>query len=52
MSQKIKRIIMTIIGVLGSGFGAGIFDFCRMGMDPFQVFAHGVWNKTNLGFSF
>lgn len=50
MSQKIKRIIMTIIGVLGSGFGAGIFDFCRMGMDPFQVFAHGVWNKTNLGF--
>lgn len=50
MSQKWKRIIMTTVGVLGSGFGAGIFDFSRMGMDPFQVFAHGVWNKTSMGF--
>lgn len=50
MNRKIKRIFMTVIGVLGSGFGAGIFDFSQMGMDPFQVFAHGVWNKTTLGF--
>ena len=50
MSQKNKRIIMTVVGVLCSGFGAGIFDFSQMGMDPFQVFAHGVWNQTTMGF--
>ncbi len=49
-SRFVKRIGMTVIGVLASGFGAGIFDFCSMGMDPFQVFAHGVWNLTSLGF--
>lgn len=48
--REIKRILMTIVGVLCSGFGAGIFDFCQMGMDPFQVFAHGVWNLTSMGF--
>lgn len=50
MNQTVKRIFMTVIGVLVAGFSAGMFDFTAFGMDPFQVFAHGVWNKTPLGF--
>lgn len=50
MNRTVKRVIMTTLGVLVAGFGAGIFDFAQMGMDPFQVLAHGIWNKTNLSF--
>ena len=37
---------MTISGALISGFSVGMFNFSGFGMDPFQVFAHGVWNLT------
>jgi len=50
MTEKQKRILMTIIGVLTSGFSVGIFNFSLFGMDPFQVFAHGIWMHTPLGF--
>ncbi len=40
-----KRIFMTITGVLLSGFSVGMFQYSSMGMDPFQVFAHGIWNQ-------
>ena len=50
MNQKIKRILMTISGVLICGFSAGMFDFASFGMDPFQVFAHGIWKHTTLSF--
>lgn len=50
MNQKTKRIFMTVVGVLVSGFCAGMFDFSAFGMDPFQVFAHGIWEKVNIGF--
>ncbi|MDD3279678.1 MAG: YitT family protein [Lachnospiraceae bacterium] len=46
MSEMKKRIIMTIVGVLTSGLCVGLFNFSVFGMDPFQVFAHGVCGKT------
>ncbi|MCA0385779.1 MAG: Tat pathway signal sequence [Firmicutes bacterium] len=50
MDEKKRRILMTVAGVLISGFSVGIFNFSMFGMDPFQVFAHGIWNHTNMGY--
>lgn len=50
MNEKQRRIIMTIIGVLVAGFSVGMFNFSAFGMDPFQVFAHGVWEHMPIGF--
>jgi uncharacterized membrane protein YczE len=50
MSDQRKRIIMTIGGVLTAGFSVGIFNFSLFGMDPFQVFAHGLWEHLPIGF--
>jgi len=33
---------MTVIGVLKAGFSVGIFKLSMFGIDPFQVFAHGI----------
>lgn len=50
MSESEKRLIMCIIGVFLSGVAAGIFGFTAFGMDPFQVFAHGLWGLTPLSY--
>jgi Predicted membrane protein len=50
MNEKYRRIIMTVFGVLIAGFSVGMFNFCDFGMDPFQVFAHGVWKKVPIGY--
>lgn len=50
MTEKYKRIIMTVFGVLISGFSVGMFNFSAFGMDPFQVLAHGIWNHIPLGY--
>lgn len=50
MTEKQKRILMTVLGVLTAGFSVGIFNFSMFGMDPFQVFAHGIWEYVNMGF--
>lgn len=50
MNEKQKRILMTVLGVLTAGFSVGIFNFSMFGMDPFQVFAHGIWEHVNIGF--
>ena len=50
MNEKTRRILMTVFGVLICGFSVGMFDFSNLGVDPFQVFAHGVWLRTPLGF--
>lgn len=42
MSEKAKRIAMTVCGVLIAGFSVGMFNFSAFGMDPFQVLAHGI----------
>ena len=49
MDKEMKRrIIMTAAGVLLSGFAVGMFNASAFGMDPFQVFAHGIWLYTSL----
>ena len=40
-----RRLAMTFGGVLIAGFSVGMFQFSLMGMDPFQVFAHGIWTQ-------
>lgn len=50
MSEKFRRVIMTVFGVLIAGFSVGMFNFSAFGMDPFQVFAHGVWNHVPIGY--
>lgn len=50
MNEKQRRVIMTVCGVLISGFSVGLFNFSVFGMDPFQVFAHGLWYLTSIGF--
>ncbi len=44
-SEMKRRIALTVCGVLIAGFSVGMFQYSTMGLDPFQVFAHGVWNK-------
>lgn len=50
MNEKQQRVLMTVMGVLISGFSVGIFNFSMFGMDPFQVFAHGIWEHTTIGY--
>ena len=50
MDEFKKRLIMCITGVFLSGVAAGIFGFTAFGMDPFQVFAHGLWGLTPLSY--
>jgi len=50
MREKTKRILMTVGGVLICGFSVGMFSFSDFGMDPFQVFVHGIWKLTPLDF--
>ena len=50
MNEKQRRILMTIAGVLIAGFSVGIFNFSLFGMDPFQVFSHGIWKHTAIGY--
>ena len=50
MDEFKKRLIMCISGVFLSGVAAGIFGFTAFGMDPFQVFAHGLWGLTPLSY--
>lgn len=50
MNEKFRRIIMTVCGILISGFSVGMFNFSAFGMDPFQVFAHGISMYIQLGY--
>lgn len=50
MGEKYRRILMTVFGVLIAGFSVGMFNFSAFGMDPFQVFAHGVWSHIPIGY--
>ena len=48
--QLVKRILMTVIGVSICGLSVGLFSYSDLGLDPFQVFAHGTWGLTGIGF--
>jgi uncharacterized membrane protein YczE len=50
LSEMKKRILMTVLGVLICGFSVGMFKFSAFGLDPFQVFAHGVARHVPFGF--
>ena len=50
MSEKLRRIMMTVFGVLTAGFSVGMFNFASFGMDPFQVLVHGIWSHLPIGF--
>jgi uncharacterized membrane protein YczE len=50
MSEQVKRVIMTVAGVSIGGVAVGMFQFSDFGMDPFQVFAHGLWGLTRVGY--
>ena len=50
MNEFKKRLLMCVTGVFLSGVAAGIFGFTAFGMDPFQVFAHGLWGLTPISF--
>lgn len=50
MTEFARRIVMTVVGVTVMGLSVGLFSFSEMGLDPFQVFAHGTWNLTRLDF--
>ncbi|WP_029324075.1 YczE/YyaS/YitT family protein [Butyrivibrio sp. AE3004] len=41
-----RRLAMTLGGVVIAGFSVGMFQFSVLGMDPFQVFAHGIWSQV------
>ncbi len=40
-----RRVLMTLCGVVIAGWSVGMFQFSMLGMDPFQVFAHGIWTQ-------
>ncbi|MBQ7059280.1 MAG: hypothetical protein IJM83_08290 [Firmicutes bacterium] len=48
--QLVKRILMTVFGVSICGLSVGLFSYSDLGLDPFQVFAHGTWSLTGIGF--
>ena len=50
MNETCRRILMTVFGVTICGLSVGMFSYSEMGLDPFQVFAHGTWKLTSLDF--
>ncbi len=49
--RKIRaRILMSVLGVSICGVAVGFFSYSGLGLDPFQCFAHGIWNRTPLSF--
>lgn len=51
LTKEMKmRILMTVLGVSICGISVGFFSYSDLGLDPFQVLAHGLWNFTPLDF--
>ena len=48
--EMIRRILMTVVGVSICGLSVGLFSYSNMGLDPFQVFAHGTWSLVPLSY--
>ena len=42
MNMKTKRIIMSVLGVLGGAVSVGFFKLAAFGVDPFQSFMSGI----------
>ena len=41
-NEMVRRILMTLFGVLVCAFSVGLFSHSGMGVDPFQVFAQSL----------
>jgi len=41
---------MSAVGVIVMGLSVGLFSLSALGMDPFQILAHGIWRNTSLDF--
>ena len=48
--KNIRRTLMTVFGVFVCAISVGFFDKSGFGMDPFQVFAHGLNNIIPLDY--
>ena len=42
MNQLVKRIIMSVLGVVICGISVGMFKFAALGIDPFQSLMSGL----------
>lgn len=50
MKEKRTRVIMALTGVTICGFSVGLFQASAFGMDPFQCFVHGLFNRISINF--
>lgn len=50
MSEKYRRVLMTVFGVLIAGFSVGMLNFSNFGMDPFQVLVYGIWKHLHMDY--
>ncbi len=41
--ETLRRVVMTTVGVLMTGVAVGMYKGAALGVDPFQVFAWGVF---------
>lgn len=41
--ETVRRVVMTVLGVLMSGVAVGLYKNAALGVDPFQVFAWGIF---------
>lgn len=48
--MTIKRIVMSVCGVLVCGFSVGIFKLAAFGVDPFQTFMSGIDHMIPIAF--
>ena len=48
MNTKIKRILMSVFGVVFCGISVGLFRFAAFGVDPFQSFMSGTEFLTKI----
>ena len=48
--KMLRRIVMTVFGVLICGASCGIFKASALGVDPFQVFCWGMANVVPIPF--
>ena len=47
--EGLRRILMTLFGVLVCAFSVGLFSHSGMGVDPFQVFAQSLGRHAKAG---
>jgi len=50
MNIKIKRIIMSVLGVVFCGISVGFFKFAAFGVDPFQSLMSGIDHLVPLSY--